>query len=92
MNTNNSGNAQFDEAINYLKKSVQLEPNWDIAWFYYGYVLQAGSHFHQAIAAFNKAISLAGSDKKFVVETKEKMRDNENRVSQSSNANIKSSS
>jgi tetratricopeptide (TPR) repeat protein len=52
-------NPQDNKALNQYQQALQLEPNWDIANYYYGYGLQKLGRTTQAQAAFTKTLKIA---------------------------------
>ena len=57
------GNLKYSNALAYYKKAVHLEPNWDVANFYYAYTLRKLHRTEEAETAFKHTLVLAGNDK-----------------------------
>ncbi len=72
--TNDGYNHGYDQEIADLQRAVTLEPKWSTGWFYLGVALKRAQRYQQAVDAFNRVISLAGTDKKLVAETNDEMR------------------
>lgn len=72
--TDKDGNHhEYDQNIAQLQRAVTLEPKWPVGWFYLGRALKRAQRYQQAVDAFNRVISLAGTDKKLVAETNDEM-------------------
>lgn len=52
-------NSQDDKALAEYQKALALDPNWDLANYYYGYGLQHLGRTAQASAAFQKTLKIA---------------------------------
>lgn len=63
-NLRTTGNSKYSHAFAQMKTAIKLEPNWAVAWFYYGEVLKHNHNYKQETTAFKKAIRLAGNDKR----------------------------
>lgn len=59
LDNNFRGNGDPTEALREYEKALQLEPDWDLANFYYGYGLQRLGRMAQASAAFQKTVKMA---------------------------------
>ena len=72
-NLRTTGNSKYSHAFAQMKTAIKLEPNWDVAWFYYAEVLKSNHNYKQETAAFKKAIRLAGNDKTLIHDAKAEM-------------------
>ncbi len=57
------GNLKSLQALAQYRKALQLEPNWDVANFYYAQILRKLHRTKEAEAAFKHTLILAGNDK-----------------------------
>jgi tetratricopeptide (TPR) repeat protein len=49
---------QYDDALTYIDKSIELKNDWEISYFYRGVVYQAMENFDEAMIDYTKAIQL----------------------------------